>query len=108
MSKKQRKPCKDCPWRKSTRLEDIPRITDDLRLSLYDEIKSDGSIKVMACHKSNEGEDFPCAGFMTQIGNDSIGVRLLQVWSIDSPDNYSNEGCDLFETLEGALLREGE
>ena len=54
----------------------------------------------MACHHSPEHAPFACAGFMLQVGFDSIGVRLLVLQGIDDPDNYDADGIDLHDTLE--------
>ena len=95
----KRKPCKTCPWRADSNTHDIPRYERALHDKLVEDCQRDG-LKVMACHHSPDETPFACAGFMVQVGFDSIGVRLLVLRGLDHPDHYDAEGIDLHDTLE--------
>lgn len=101
-SKKKKTPCKNCPWRKDLTENSIPRYREDLHENLIRECQRDGW-KVMACHKSEVGNHVPCAGFMAQVGYDSIGVRLLAFRGGQKPEDYGDGGLELHETLEDTL-----
>lgn len=73
----RRAPCDECPWRR-----DVPE-------GLYPVIPSTAAAvqggpgaeapmdaPIVACHKSPEGDDLPCAGWLAVAGVDHLGVRL--------------------------------
>lgn len=79
--------CKSCPWRVGTVPElDIPNgyscdLHEGLRGTIRDGLASlpvDGALRVMACHYSPIGHEFPCAGWLEhQLGpGNNLGVRL--------------------------------
>ncbi len=79
--------CKSCPWRVGCEPDkDIPNYKRDLHEGLTDTIAKPGDLstmfcssrKIMACHYSKPGEEFPCAGWLhNQIGpGNNIGIRL--------------------------------
>lgn len=84
------KQCKSCPWRIDCIPDrDIPNYRRGLHEGLTNTIaKGDGSDffkalscstqHAMACHYSKPGEEFPCAGWLSnQLGpGNNIGVRL--------------------------------
>lgn len=78
--------CKSCPWKQDCVPDkDIPNgYSVTLHKNLANTIQSGlGSLftdqrRVMACHYSKIGEEFPCAGWLhNQLGvGNNIGVRL--------------------------------
>ncbi len=82
----EQKQCKSCPWRVDCEpLEDIPggysvELHKKLRGTIQSGLESmaGSCMRVMACHYSKPGEEFPCAGWVyNQIGpGNNIGVRL--------------------------------
>lgn len=79
--------CRSCPWRVDCDpATDIPNgYSVDLHEDLAGTIAKPGSLcslsgpqRVMACHYSKPGEEFPCAGWLHHqlgVGN-NIGLRL--------------------------------
>jgi hypothetical protein len=79
------KPCANCPWLKSTPAggSSIPNFGIELMRNLKNtvpprDMDDTGFYKVMACHKSTEGKQFACAGYMAKAGLDfNINARLV-------------------------------
>lgn len=76
--------CKSCPWRVDCVPErDIPNgysceLHEQLRDTIATDLRLSASLKVMACHYSKPGEEYPCAGWLANqlgVGN-NIAVRL--------------------------------
>lgn len=80
------KQCASCPWRVDcVPAEDIPNgYCVDLHERLRDTIATPGALnmsgvqRIMACHYSKVGEEFPCAGWLYhQIGpGNNIWLRI--------------------------------
>lgn len=76
--------CRSCPWRVDCEPDrDIPRYVRDLHEKLACTIRQGvesllGPIRIMACHYSPEGAEYPCAGWLeNQLGpGNNLGVRL--------------------------------
>lgn len=78
------KPCKNCPWKKSSRVggADIVGFSLEKMKGLKDTVpprgsEQDGFYKVMACHCSQEYEEFACAGYMAAHADENINARIL-------------------------------
>lgn len=82
--------CKSCPWRVSCVPErDIPNYDRDLAKGLRNTLVSGedslrpvlagDTMRIMACHYSEPGDEFPCAGWLHhQIGRgNNIGARIM-------------------------------
>ena len=100
------KQCRSCPWRVDCVPErDIPRYDRELHKSLRGLIVSElaslrpGRMRVMACHYSEPGEEFACAGWLHySIGpGNNIGVRLsvmrgaMPMPEVDGPQHETFE-----------------
>lgn len=96
--------CGTCPWRVSTKTEQIPgggmdhgRSADCL----------DQGLTAMACHLSTDQEPVACAGFVqAQKGADdgqNIGYRLAIIRGLLDPDDYGEDGGQLHPTLREML-----
>lgn len=98
--------CKSCPWRVDCDPDnDIPngysrQLHKGLACTIADgtaSLRSDS--KAMACHYSNPGDEFPCAGWLhNQLGvGNNIAVRMkvitgrMPVPIIDGPQHASFE-----------------
>ena len=85
----QTKQCRTCPWRKRSRVADIPNYQRSLHESLISTIaNSDGNIskinepvRIMACHYSKDGAELECIGWlMNQLGagnNIPLRIRMM-------------------------------
>lgn len=84
--------CKTCPWKVTTDpTAEIPNYVPELARaltctiakspmeSLFPVIGAGAPMRMMACHYSKPGEEFPCAGWLEhQLGpGNNIAVRLL-------------------------------
>ena len=78
--------CKSCPWRVGVVPEtDIPGYSRakhcDLKQTIrtgMESLVASGPIPVMACHKSQEGREFACAGWLdNQLGpGNNLALRM--------------------------------
>jgi hypothetical protein len=77
----RRRPCAECPWRRDT-----PRgmFTQERYDALADTSGARGAeapidAPLFACHKSAEGREEACAGWLAAVGAEHLGVRLAVV-----------------------------
>lgn len=76
------KPCKSCPWRLETCADDIPHFDLELAEGLAKCCPNerghgpDFNAPLFACHKSTEGSEAACAGWLATVGNRHPVVRL--------------------------------
>lgn len=75
--------CRTCPWREGARVENIPHYDRGQHEGLEGTIRSGlatlgNELRLMACHHSREGDEFPCAGWLAnQLGpGNNIGLRM--------------------------------
>lgn len=79
----QKRLCDECPWRR-----DVPagRFTKERFAELRSTVMQDFS-PIFACHKSVEGKDVACAGYLLRDGINNFTVRLAIVHDeIDLPE----------------------
>lgn len=82
MSRFIKKPCKNCPWKRSSNPSgsDIPNFSMELMEGLKSTVPDPFNpleTRVFACHDSKEGKDKVCAGYLARGGTDNIHVRLM-------------------------------
>ncbi|WP_329368847.1 DUF6283 family protein [Streptomyces sp. NBC_00669] len=73
-------PCTRCPWRKDVEPGEFPT-------SRYEELRSTSEQRpgaepgigapMFACHKTKEGREKACAGWLATVGHRHLGVRLV-------------------------------
>lgn len=95
MKKCADKPCPNCPWYVGSSPQDIPRFSIEKMRKLANtapprDSTQDGFRPIMACHKSKEGVEFACAGYIAVHGIQNINVRLLGM----------NDGVDIGKVLD--------
>lgn len=102
-----RVPCKNCPWRKSTRTEDIPGGGLDHEKCRNAAQNRMSSIAMM-CHRTDRDE--VCAGFVLQVSEHHLGLRMAVAmrmvpggWPEEGREGFSAEGVDLHEGWEQLL-----
>jgi hypothetical protein len=76
--KYQSAPCANCPWRKDSPAgEFTPQRYEALRATAGRPGAEAGlSAPIFACHKSTEGRDRACAGWLAVVGIEHLGIRL--------------------------------
>lgn len=84
-TKKKHQPCTNCPWRKSTKTEQIPGCgMDHVRAKAA---VGDG-LRAMACHK-NDVTHVACVGYVLRMGLEkSLGLRLAALKGLFRIDDY--------------------
>ena len=72
--------CKNCPWRRNAPKAGeiggsvpVSQSREHMRQVAHNITEG---LRVMQCHKSSDRKPRPCAGFLSVVGYDSIGVRL--------------------------------
>jgi hypothetical protein len=68
-----RRPCDECPWRADAEPGRFPACR-------YDELRATTEQRfgapLFACHKTPDGHDRTCAGWLATVGHRHIGVRM--------------------------------
>lgn len=119
MKKCPKKPCPNCPWRKSTLAggAEIPGFEIERMRNLQNTVPprgsdKDGFRKIMACHKSTDDRTFACAGYAIQAGDSNLNFRLLAMENnIDmgklrgsvKPDELYDNFYEMLDVYEDAL-----
>lgn len=70
-----RTPCPECPWRKDVAPGQFPAE----RFRVLAATAYDLAITMFACHKSPEGKEFACAGFILNGATHNLGFRLSRI-----------------------------
>jgi hypothetical protein len=78
-----KKPCDECPWRRDVPTGKFkPQRFRDLAETAYDMAG-----KIFACHKSPEGREFVCAGYLLQASAHNLTLRMArQSFDVGNPD----------------------
>lgn len=106
------KPCPTCPWRKSSAVGggDIQGFEIEKMRNLTNTVppkgsNQDGFYTVMACHHSEPGKEYACAGYLARHGEQNIEVRLLNAMGeINLQKVMDNcEGIELYDTFHEML-----
>ena len=73
------RPCKECPWVTTTSPGQFPaeRYAALRHTTGTAHDQAPLGAPLFACHKSVEGHDVPCAGWLAAVGVESITVRVL-------------------------------
>ena len=71
----QAKPCAECPWR----LDVAPGQFPPERFTAAAGCAHDMAASLFACHKSTEGADVVCAGFLIQGAMHNLSVRMMRL-----------------------------
>ena len=99
------RPCAECPWVKTT--EPGQFSAERFAALRPTTVGACGSEAVLgaamfACHKSAEGEEMPCAGWLAAVGYESLTVRINLARG-EIPTEAMEPGPDwpdLFETYD--------
>lgn len=72
------RPCSNCPWRLDAPPGEFPACRyESLTATAGRPGKEVGfSAPIFACHRSRDGEEFACAGWLATVGYDHLGMRL--------------------------------
>lgn len=103
------KPCKSCPWKKSTRTEDIPGGGMDHVQACRAEGRWGGI--VMACHLTTDDRPGPCAGWVERVakplawssGEQALPMRMLLITARVDLREFTDGGEALHKTMAAML-----
>lgn len=98
-----KKPCAECPWRTDVSTGRFPPGRyEALASTVYDMAR-----KIFACHKSAEGQETLCAGFLLQGSLHNFTVRrALSTGEIDL-EGLTDGGYPLFPTYRSMAIANG-
>lgn len=97
-----KKPCGECPWRTDVEPGRFP--ADRYRaLACTGE---DMAQRLFACHKSADGRETVCAGFLLRGGVHNLTLRLAYARGEISPD-VSDGGYPLFDDYRAMAIANG-
>lgn len=89
--------CTTCPWRKDSTPGgvDIPGFGSAMARNLTCTTgPEDGFYRIMACHGSKEGADFPCQGYLaSDDSRRNLNVRLGMVNGFIQPADVGEVEC---------------
>jgi hypothetical protein len=74
--------CTECPWRRDVA---VGRFPPERYAALRETCEPGGLPMVFACHKTPEGEERACAGFLLVHGADNNRVRLAMMQGAYDP-----------------------
>lgn len=76
--RRRKRPCEECPWRKDTPPGQFPaeryEALETTRGAPGEE--AGPFAPLFACHKSQDGREVACAGWLAVCGIDHIGIRI--------------------------------
>lgn len=109
---RRRTPCVECPWKKDTAPGQFP--AERYAALRATTIGPDGyeagiDATLFACHRSPEGDELACAGWLAAVGYNSLHVRLLVSYG-KIPAEALNPGDDwpeLFLDYDEMAARQG-
>lgn len=101
-------PCPTCPYRRSSPVGgcDIPGFSLAKMRELKDCVgDGDAFRKVMACHYSPEGEEYPCIGYVATDGIHNLQIRIMaSAGEVNYPAiRDACEGLDLWPSFDEML-----
>lgn len=96
------RPCDNCPWRKDAPPGEFPAERyRRLAASAYDL-----SSVLFACHKSLDGREVTCAGFLARGADHNLAVRLsYSTGRLEGIDRSG--GADLYEDYRALAIANG-
>lgn len=73
----RKRPCAECPWVKTTDPGQFPRERYDALAHTTGQRGREAPLfaPMFACHKSADGKEMPCAGWLAAVGYESLTVR---------------------------------
>ena len=100
----RRYPCAECPFRRDTEPGQFPACRYEALEQTAGRPGAEAPLgaPLFACHKSTEGRDEACAGWLAVVGYDHIGVRIAVAFG-ELPADALEPGDDwpeLFSTYD--------
>ena len=86
--------CQECPWRRDVEVGRFP----PERYRVLRKTCQQGFNRIFACHKSPEGDEFACAGYLMVEGDNNFRVRIALSRRLYNPDDLVATG-PLYESF---------
>lgn len=101
-----RRPCENCPWKKSTPRGGFPG--GKLNTRGLEDMISGRSFQVMQCHATPDGRPSVCVGFARRCP-DTVGLRIAQMLQmVDlSEVDFEQPLSEELHTLDSVLRKHG-
>lgn len=95
--------CRNCPFRKSSPKAgeaggSVPVSTDVSKMRSIAHNITEG-FSVMQCHKSTDKQPKPCAGYLSVVGYESVGVRLAACMGVIDREDVGRPIKGLYSSL---------
>ena len=98
-----KRPCSECPWRRDVEPGQFPAE----RFVALARTAYDMARHTFACHKSPEGREFACAGFLARGAEHNLSVRLALMGRDLARDHDYSGGLDLVDGYREMAERNG-
>ncbi len=98
-----KKPCGECPWRPDV----APGRFPPERFVALAPTAYDMALRVFACHKSPDGREFTCAGFLLRGATHNLSIRLAIAHGQIDPALVSDGGHQLFDGYRQMAVANG-
>ena len=103
--------CRNCPFRKASPKAgepggSVPVSCDAGKMRSVAHNITEG-FSVMQCHKSSDLKPKPCAGFLSVVGYESIGVRLAAAMGVIDREDVGRKIPGLYSSLR-EMVREAD
>jgi hypothetical protein len=82
------KTCAECPWRRDVAVGRFP----PERYRALRKTCQQGFNKFFACHKSPEGDEFACVGYLMVDGENNFRVRMALIKKLYDPETLEAAG----------------
>lgn len=98
----QKKPCRDCPWRKDAPVGRFP--AEAFRLSAN--TAYDASMHTFTCHMAGRDNPATCAGFLLRNSENNVSVRIAASMGRYEPSEVSSDVA-LYESYREMAIANG-
>lgn len=108
---RRKRPCEECPWRRDTPPGQFPaeryEALRNTSGSRGNEVAFDAPM--FGCHKSADGNEIACAGWLAVVGYEHLGVRLALMDHRLPPEAMSpgEDWPDLFDSYAEMAAAQG-
>lgn len=99
--------CQNCPFRRSSPKAGEPGGSVPEPGAIETARECTSGMKVMQCHKSSDRAPRACAGFLSVVGYDSIGVRVAVVLGLVRHEDVGRSIPGLYDSMR-EMLKEAD
>lgn len=108
---RRKSPCEECPWRRDTPPGQFPAERYEALRTTRGARGEEAGVyaPLFACHKSAEGKEIACAGWLAVCGYDHLGIRIALMDGRIPPEAMEpgEDWPELFETYDEMAEAQG-